>query len=178
MNPLKLASILVLFLIMSGGQTILTVNQADAVCCSFYGGPPGCTKYRYYSAMVFGSTKLVNVTEEGTTFLIKDDKGFYKEFKASQEFTEQYNQHKTAMEKEAAEGKNTEKEVKGFSILNTNEADEIVLIAFVPGTFNHRDNHLGPGAITKRYNKLFESVASAPAVHPYKKISSASMRTR
>lgn len=173
MNPLKLVSTFVLLLVMSGGFTILGVNQAYASCCNPWRPLPNCTKY---SAMVFGSAKPLN--EDGTTFLIKDDKGFYKEFKASQEFTEQYNQHKTAMEKEAAEGKNTEKEVKGFSILNTNEADEIVLIAFVPGTFNHRDNHLGPGAITKRYNKLFESVASAPAVHPYKKISSASMRTR
>jgi hypothetical protein len=171
MSPLKLVSIFILFLVMLGGQTILTVNHADAGCCNIYKPIPGCT--RYY-AMVFGSAKPLN--DEGTAFLIKDDKGFYKEVQASQDFIEQYKKNR---EDYATDGKNNEKVLNGFSILNTDtETDEVMLIAFVPGTLDHKKHSQGPGAIARRYNKLFEEVAQAPTLHPYKKITNASTTIR
>jgi hypothetical protein len=173
MNPLKLVSTFVLLLVMSGGFTILGVNQAYASCCNPWRPLPNCTKY---SAMVFGSAKPLN--EDGTTFLIKDDKGFFKELKASQDFIDQYNQFKMIKEKETSNGKTAVKELNGFSILNTNESDELMLIAFVPSTLDHQSTHLGAGASAKRYNKLFEQVASPPTLHPYKKVTGASMTTR
>jgi hypothetical protein len=171
MKLVKLVSTLVLFLVMSGSQTILMINTADAGCCNIFHPVPGCT--RYY-AMVFGSAKPLN--DEGTAFLIKDDKGFYREVKASQDFIEQYKKNR---EEDATDGKNKEKALNGFSILNTDtETSEVMLIAFVPSTLDHKNTTLGPGAITRRYNNLFEKVATAPTSHPYKKITGASMTTR
>jgi hypothetical protein len=153
MHILRCVLLLVLFLVFSGGQSIVMVNQAEAACCPSW--RPGCVKW---ASMVYGRATLL--ASEQSLFSIEDDTGFRKEVTASQDVVDGF-------AKEIQPGENT-KTYYGFSILKQNEDGKMMLIAFVPATYDHANaahkpsHNMDMKTLIRNHNKLFEQDAHAP----------------
>jgi hypothetical protein len=150
---LRFIPVFVLLLVLSVGQAIIMVNQAEAVCCPI--SRPGCVKW---AGMVYGRATLL--ASEHSLFSIEDDTGFRKEVKGSKEVVDGF-------ANEMQKGENT-KTYYGFSILQQNEDGEMKLIAFVPATYDHANAAHKPSkdmdmkTLVRNHNKLFEQEAPAP----------------
>lgn len=141
MRGWRLVPIFALFMVLSGGQTMLMVNQAEAACCNPLTNPR-CPAW--WTSMVHGSVEQTD--QESTKFRILDDDGYYREITASQEVAD-------AFKREGI------KKDYGFSIL-AKRGEEVMLIAFVPNSPNHgKAPNKSVSAIVADYNKSFQKGA-------------------
>jgi len=150
MRALKVLPVLVLFLLLTSGQSLQMVERAYAACCNIW--IKGCVSWH---GMVYGSTELLFA--KGTPmFRLTDDKGFMKDIKGSQEMVDEF----------ISEFPGDSKIDYGFAIVSSSTG-EPVLVAFVPvDPKNHKkpsDTTLpGAGGAVQAQNKLFEEVAQRP----------------
>ena len=127
MRAYRVLPLLVLFLLLTSGQSLQLVERAYAACCPIW--KQGCTNW---SGMVYGSAELLPTVADTPTpmFRITDDKGFTKDIKGSQQVADEFRN----------QFPNQPKIDYGFSIVNT-ATGEPMLIAFVPVD---RNNHKPP----------------------------------
>ena len=147
MRVYKVVPMLVLFLLLTSGQSMQMIEQAYAACCNIW--KPGC---RSWSGMVYGSAEMLGTVATAPMFRITDDKGFSRDIKASQDVVDEFINEKI-------------KKDYGFSIVNSGTG-EPMLIAFVPVAKDHKQPNeqsiQGAGGVVKDYNKLFEEGAKPP----------------
>ena len=147
MRVYRVVPMLVLFLLLTSGQSMQMIEQAYAICCNIW--KPPCTRW---SGMVYGSAEMLGTVATTPMFRITDDKGFSRDIKASQDIVDDFIHE------------NIKKDY-GFSIVNTGTG-EPMLIAFVPVDKEHKrpnDQSIqGAGGVIKDFNKLFEDGANPP----------------
>lgn len=152
MRVYKVVPLLVLFLLLTSGQSMQMIEQAYALCCPIW--KKGCVTWQ---GLVYGSAEKLGTVSDGPRFRIRDDKGFTMDIKGSQAIADEF-------DKEFIEKR--KKIDYGFSIVSS-ATGEPVLIAFVPvDPTNHNppeDKTLkGAGGAVQVQNKLFEEFATPP----------------
>jgi hypothetical protein len=147
----KVVSMLVLFLLMVGGQLILTSDQTNASCC-----PPWKTGCHTWSGLVYGS---IDLQAPGNTAESQPKKARIKIDDA---------QADVEVAPDVIDAFNTEKLTKdfGFIILNSSTGT-LKIIAFVPIDRNHKgddfvqatEKNKFPAAqkFVTEWNKLFKA---------------------
>lgn len=148
MRSLRFGPVFILFLVLSGGPTILTLDQIDAACCNIW--KPPC---RSWSGMVYGSATILDNVATIPMVRITDDKGFTKDIKVSPDVYDEFKSENIKTD-------------YGFSIVNS-RTGEPVLIAFVPLNMEHKkpnDQSIqGAGGAVRAWNELFEGEAQKPS---------------
>ena len=148
MRVLRFVPMFIVFVLVVVTQSILTSDQIYAGCCNIY--KPPCTSW---SGLVYGSAEMLGTVGPSGMFRIKDNNGFFKDFKASQDVIDEFKNEGISID-------------YGFSILK-HVNGELTLIAFVPANRDHKptvSDKTGENAvqIVKFYNKLFEDNAQKP----------------
>ena len=147
MRVYKVVPMLVLFLLLTSGQSMQLIEQAYAVCCPVW--LKGCVTWH---SLVYGSAEMLGTVGPSPMVRIRDDKGFSRDIKASQAIVDAFKTDSITID-------------FGFSIVSA-ASGEPVLIAFVPVTKDHKqpqDKTLqGAGGVVAAYNKEFEDGANPP----------------
>ena len=143
MRALRLVPMFVLSLVLSGGQTILMVNQADARPCNPYKKepPPPCTSGWF---LVIGSGEWLH--KKGDIFLIKNIEGYYLTVKASKEVVKAFKGEKTRVD-------------HGVFVLSKPNGKEITLTAFIRNENGQEMQDLS--ALEAYYNSKFQEAEAA-----------------
>ncbi|HKC93498.1 MAG TPA: hypothetical protein VKB81_05700 [Nitrospira sp.] len=154
MRRYKFIPLLSLFLLLSGGQSVLVIDQTEAGCCNIYN--PACVSW---SGLVYGSSEILGTVANPGMFRIKNDKGFFLDVKASQDVIDEFQK----------EFQNEKIKIDfGFSVLKRVKG-ELTLIAFVPADRDHHNpttldkTQEGAARVVNVYNTLFEQAAKPPS---------------
>jgi hypothetical protein len=138
---------LVLFLLLTSGQSMQMIEQAYATCCPVW--LKGCITWH---GLVYGSAEMLGTVGPSPMVRIRDDKGFSRDIKASQAIVDAFKTENITID-------------YGFSIVSA-ASGEPVLIGFAPVTKDHKqpqDKTLrGAGGVVADYNKEFEVGANPP----------------
>ena len=145
MRVLRLVPMFVLFLVLSGGQTILMLDETNAACCNIY--KPGCTSW---SGLVYGTLEIQKDGAKVTT-----ESGASKVLALAQDVRKEFSDEKIDND-------------YGFIVVSPATGTPTI-IAFVPIDMNHtkkedKDNPKkelrNAAQALKEYNQLFEMFAA------------------
>lgn len=149
MSLLKRTSIFFLFLIMSGGPTLLTVNQADAHCCSRWDTSCKHTAWGYMN-VVYGSIKKMN--SKGTLVRITDKEGNYRDVRADRYVVQAFEKEKTD-------------QLQGFAFLREKQMGKTFLMGFARSNGDEKGTP-SESDILAQHHEVFLKGAQKPYVIP------------